>query len=361
MLDAPPRGGAWAAPGPEGVAVRWHVGLPRRGACARSLGGGFADSPHSHSGRRRASPDAHAEVRSLGSAHALPLRAALALQLGDLDRLVEEYGQSLYAAGRSLLDFAETINALVDLDRALKGNLPRAWDAAWVWRSLTPAGNRVPMPEKVMLAMVTVALQWNLPHVALLIATGFMGLLHVHELRWLRFGSFVTPSLMLVDDCTMFVVIEKPKMRRLGARRSYVRVDDPGLVAFAERFAAVFPPNAFVFEGTYVQLRDVFAALCREVGVPAGAPGGLKLGSLRPGGATWLYRATDCTETVRFRGRWASHLMLEIYIQEVGAASVLPRLSSAARGRIGSLAAAAPQVLANYLGAFGAACSDAPR
>lgn len=279
--------------------------------------------------------------------HSLSLEAVLALRPADLGRVVAEFGQTLYAAGRSLLDFAETINALVDIDRALTGCLPHAWDAAWVWRSLTPAGNRMPMPEKVMLAMITVALNWNLPHVALLIATGFMGLLRVHELRWLRFGSFVTPSLILVDDCTVLVIIEKPTMRRLGARRSYVRVDDPGLVMFAERFATAFPPDALVFDGTYVQLRNVFTALCREVGVQAGAPGGLTLGSLRPGGATWLYRATDCPETVRYRGRWASNRMLEINIQAVGAASVLPRLRPAARDRVAALAAAAPQVLAN--------------
>lgn len=285
--------------------------------------------------------------------YTLSLHSLLALPSADLDRVVAEYGQTLYAAGRSLLDFAETINALVDIDRALKGCFPRAWDAARVWRSLMPAGNRVPMPGNVMLAMITVALSWHLPHVALLIATGFMGLLRVHELRWLRFGSVVTPSLMLVDDCSMFAIIEKPKM--------CVRIDDPGLVALAERFATAFPPTALVFDGSYVQLRNVFAALCHEVGVPAGAPGGLTLGSLRPGGATWLYRATDCTETVRFRGRWASGRMLEIYIQEVGAASVLPRLRPAVRDRIAALAAAAPQALANYLGAFGAACPDAPR
>lgn len=139
-----------------------------------------------------------------------------------------------------------------------------------------------------MLAIVTVALHWNVPRVALLIPAGFMGLLHVYELRWLRFGSFVTASPIIVDVCSMFVVVEKPKMRRLGDRHSYMRVDDPWLVAFAERFATAFPPAAFVFDGMYVQLRDVFAALCREAGVPAGAPGGLTLGSLRPGGATCL-------------------------------------------------------------------------
>ena len=41
--------------------------------------------------------------------------------------------------------------------------------------------------------------------------------------------------------------------------------------------------------------------------------------------------------------------MLEIYIQEVGAASVLPRVSAETRARIEALAAQAPQAIANAL------------
>ena len=41
--------------------------------------------------------------------------------------------------------------------------------------------------------------------------------------------------------------------------------------------------------------------------------------------------------------------MLEIYIQEVGAASILPGLSPAARCRVELLAAAAPAELARFL------------
>ena len=78
------------------------------------------------------------------------------------------------------MDFAETINAIVDQDRSLKGRLPRAWDVAWVWRTLIPAGIRLAMPEKVMLAIMSVALRWGLPNVALLLACGFLGLLRVH-------------------------------------------------------------------------------------------------------------------------------------------------------------------------------------
>ena len=154
----------------------------------------------------------------------------MALPSDVLDRVLADFGQLMFRGGRSLLDFLETINVVVDNDRGLKGRLSRAWDVAWVWRTMLPAGNRVAMPEKVMLAMVTVALRWNLPNVALLITCGFLGLLRVHELRWLRFGSLLTPRRLLSDDEVLFIVIEKPKMRRLAARRAYTRIEDAGIV-----------------------------------------------------------------------------------------------------------------------------------
>ena len=203
------------------------------------------------------------------------------------------------------------------------------------------------MPEKALMAMITVALRWQLPHVALLLATGFVGLLRVHELRWLRFGSFLTPSRLLADGGPMFVVIEKPKMWRIAARRAYTRIGDPAVVALAEALVGRFRADDLVFSGSYAELHDVFAAILAELGLPAGGPTGLGLSSLRPGGATWLYRQTDNSELVRFRGRWASLRMLEIYIQEVGALSVIPRLPPPTRQRLVDLAAYAPTAIAN--------------
>ena len=75
-------------------------------------------------------------------------------------------------------------------------------------------------------------------------------------------------------------------------------------------------------------------------------PLALSWGSCRPGGATGLLRATDNPESVRFRGRWASSRMLEVYVQEVGAVSLLPALSVEERERVRVLAAAAPALLA---------------
>ena len=43
----------------------------------------------------------------------------------------------------------------------------------------------------------------------------------------------------------------------------------------------------------------------------------LDLGSLRPGGATWILQQTENGEFTRRRGRWINQRVMEIYIQEV--------------------------------------------
>ena len=141
-------------------------------------------------------------------------------------------------------------------------------------------------------------------------------------------------------------------MRRLGARRAYTRIDDPAIVQFAEQYATRFDPQDLLFDAPYHVLRTVFNAICAEIGRPHGGPDGFTLDSLRPGGATWLYRLTDNSELVRFRGRWASLRMLEIYIQEVGAISVLPNLPEAVRSQVRLLADYVPHELTRFLGSL---------
>ena len=60
----------------------------------------------------------------------------------------------------------------------------------------------------------------------------------------------------------------------------------------------------------------------------------LDLGSLSAGGATWLLHTTENSELVRRHGRWLNHKVMEIYIQEVSAVLLLPRLPREARDTI---------------------------
>ena len=277
---------------------------------------------------------------------AVPLLGFLQSPAPHVDAVLSDFGQFLFRSGRSRLDYSETINAIVDECRGLKGSLPRSWDVAWVWRSLLPAGNRTAMPEKVFLALLSLALLWGWHDMAVLLGTGFLGMLRPHELRGLRARDFLTPRRLLSDFPAMYVVISAPKMRKLTARRAYTRIDELGFVEYIDALLGLFPEDCVIYPGTYAQLRHCFNLMCSALDLPIGAPTGLTLGSLRPGGATWLFRLTDDSEKVRFRGRWTSHRMLEIYIQEIGASALVPSLPAPTRERVAALAKAAPGLLA---------------
>ena len=263
-----------------------------------------------------------------------------------IDAALAAYGQLLFTAGRQLWSYVELINGVVDCRRDLRGRVPRAWDAAWNWKSLVPPAHRNAMPEQVFLAMLSVSIAWGMDHLTLLLGAGFLGLLRAQEIRNLRFGDFLTPSRLLSADPILLVTVRAPKMRRITAKRAYTRIDQQGFVDFADALVPWYPDGAQVFNGSYSQFRLALRALAAELGLPLDGPLALTWGSCRPGGATWLLRAFDNPELVRFRGRWASSRMLETYVQEVGAVSLLPALNDDVRTRIRTLAAAAPFLLA---------------
>ena len=53
----------------------------------------------------------------------------------------------------------------------------------------------------------------------------------------------------------------------------------------------------------------------------------LDLGSFRPGDATFPLQTSEDSELVRRSGRWASHKVMEIYLQEVASSTFLSDLS----------------------------------
>ena len=71
----------------------------------------------------------------------------------------------------------------------------------------------------------------------------------------------------------------------------------------------------------------------------------LDLGSLRPGGATYIMQMTESGDLVQRRGRWASFRIMSIYIQEVAAVSFLAKLPAEKRQHVLSVAACFPWTL----------------
>ena len=85
---------------------------------------------------------------------------------------------------------------------------------------------------------------------------------------------------------------------------------------------------------------------CHELGQWPSARGKmLDMGSLRAGGGLWLMQVTDNSEHVRRRGRWVSHKMMEVYVQEVTSILYLSKLDPERRTFVLGLAALFEELL----------------
>ncbi|CAK0813826.1 unnamed protein product, partial [Prorocentrum cordatum] len=109
-------------------------------------------------------------------------------------RYLAMHGQFLCDTMRSRHDYDETINAVVDANRALRHRLDAAWDISFTWKHLTPGSNHQAMPEALLLASVSLALAWGWRDVAGCLPLGFFGMMRPFELLRLRFGDLVLPS-----------------------------------------------------------------------------------------------------------------------------------------------------------------------
>jgi hypothetical protein len=142
------------------------------------------------------------------------------------------------------------------------------------------------------------------------------------------------------------VIIPEPKTRLTMAKQQSVRVDYHEVIAYLEATFGNLAPHERLWPLSTPALRRRFVLLCQAMGLPTQGrlPGGgrpLELGGLRGGGATALLLESQDSELVRRKGRWANPKVMEIYLQELSAVTLLPRLPAKTRQLIMALADAA--------------------
>ena len=159
----------------------------------------------------------------------------------------------------------------------------------------------------------------------------------------------VLPSDVFDSQRFALLRIEEPKTRRRAARHQAAKVDLPDLLEVLKIAFATLDPEQQLWPFSGQTFRTRFQKLCDVLGLPDGKRSGkkgLELGSFRPGGATWLLQYSENPDLVRRRGRWLSPRVMDIYLQEVEAATFLADQPQEVRDRIFSVAASFPAVLA---------------
>ena len=151
----------------------------------------------------------------------------------------------------------------------------------------------------------------------------------------------VLPKDVIFGQAFLLLRIEEPKIRRRAAKHQSAKVDLPDLVQVIEIAFGDLCPGEQLWPYSGQTLRARFRKVCEARSFFAGRSSKNKqpdLSSFRPEGATSLLQSTDTPDLVRRRGRWSSPKAMEIYLQEVQAATFLSDQIWQTRERIASVA-----------------------
>lgn len=163
---------------------------------------------------------------------------------------------------------------------------------------------------------------------------GFLGLLRPVEITTLKLKDIVVPSLLLGPVDRLFLQLGRTKTSlRGGALHQHVRIDDSILVPFVATLLEALKGKKDVplLPGGAGAFRRLWDSALEDLRVPHTSMDGLTPASLRAGGATHLFANTQDIGLVKWRGRWTSDRTLETYLQELGSASVVPKLNASVR------------------------------
>ena len=243
-----------------------------------------------------------------------------------INKVLSDYGRALFGLGKPYYHYSETINAVSNARPILRRSLQQAWDLAFIWGSYEPPEHHCAMPYQILLAVITTCFVWGWPREAACFALAWGALLRMGEIYQAKRKDLVLPS--DVDFSVDFILlkIHEPKTRFRAARHQAGKMDQPDLMQVVTiGFSKLAPwEQLWPFSGS--TLRNWLGKILSSLDLPhknGQIPKPMSLASFRPGGATWLIGVSESAELVRRRGRWASFRIMEIYLQEVGAATYL--------------------------------------
>ena len=79
-----------------------------------------------------------------------------------LNSVLCDYGCWLFAEGKPMYHFCETVNSIASRRPVLRRSMAQAWDLAFTWGSHEPAVHHVAMPTmQVLAAMISIAWIWG--------------------------------------------------------------------------------------------------------------------------------------------------------------------------------------------------------
>lgn len=251
--------------------------------------------------------------------------------------LLVEYGRELFHAGKAYGIFSETINAVAVQRPLIRKQLTQAWDLAFAWLADEPHVHHPALPLSVMCGLVTVALTWGWPYEAAIIMLTWAGLLRIGEVLSAFRKDLILPLDAAPGTSFMLLVIRAPKTRGRSAKHQAARVDQTDIIRYLTAMYGKSPKDTKLWPYSASTLRKRFQKLLTALYLPTTKTTNCRpfdLGSLRPGGATWLLHQVEDAALVQRRGRWLSARVMEIYLQESFVSTFIRGLDPKTRTRI---------------------------
>ncbi|CAE7600178.1 unnamed protein product, partial [Symbiodinium necroappetens] len=255
---------------------------------------------------------------------ACPILAAMALRA---------YGNHLFSSGGTKHTFRYT---LVGAQRALlvlKGSLGPAWELLTRWEAVEPTIHRTPVPEPLLMAMVSVGWLRGFRRWCGCALLAFYGTARIGEVLACQRRHLVLPEDLFKHSSSLFLRLDSSKTSLRGRPRvQHVRVDDPEALALVRLAFAGLEPGEKLFPLSHAAFRTRWDRCLAALGLGAGVS--VTPGGLRGGGAVACYHKGTPIADIQWRLRLKNMATLEHYLQEVAALTALSEASSDAKSNI---------------------------
>ena len=222
--------------------------------------------------------------------------------------------------------------------------------------------HHIGMPFQILLACLSVMLLWGWKQEAACIALAWGALLRFGEVFKAVRKDLILPMDVAGSIDFLLIRIEEPKTRYRAARHQSGKMEQPDLISVVQLGLGKLKSGDALWPFHGATLRHRLNKVLESLGLPhrpGQKPKPLSLASMRAGGATWLITQTEQPDLVKRRGRWASMRVMEIYLQEVSAASYLNDLEITVKDKILEAMELFPEVLQTALIFESNACPSA--
>ena len=239
----------------------------------------------------------------------------------DLDEQVGDWIEEQFQKGSPLNTGADALSGLHFFVPSTRKRLPGAWRLFGTWRKMETPARAPPLPEDLLWAMVSYAVQNRWFEIGVLLATGFHCFLRTGELLALR------PCDFLLKNGRGIVNLPASKGGTRNNVRESVTILDPVVAVLLEDLIeakrSCHQMKVPIWNRSGTKFREDFAAIVAFFGVEH-----LKFRpySLRRGGATAYFSQHGLMERTLLRGRWASVSVARLYLCDARCAGTIAKL-----------------------------------